>query len=203
VICNGVAASQDTMTAEDGSFSFPLFHRSIPGGNDSACTQYRFSAGKREDFWLPSDSPVFTGMAPLVTTVNLPVSLPLQPVQIVLRVRGGEVSFQVWEVSTGRFVRAALDLERKPAAEKQFGSMLLDTGKDGSADTQLLPPGQYTVKVSAYPVSENGYCFVRESAGSSFVVKPGTHLQKTITIDARELKQYSNAISANANHEVR
>jgi len=189
-ICNGVSLVQDATTAQDGSFSFPLFHREIPDGSDAACTQYRFGASKQEDFWLPSDTRVFTGVEPIVPTVNLPISFPLQPVQIVLRVRGGEVSFRVWEVSTGRFVGAGLDLDGKAIEGKKLGAMLLATGEDGSEDTLLLPPGEYTVKVSAYPARQTMYCPLRESVSSSFIVKPGTRLQETITIDARKIKLF-------------
>ncbi len=181
-ICYHLKLIRDTTTAADGSFSFPLF-----AANDADCKQYQFSASKREDFWLPSDQSVFSSMAPTMPTVDVPIVLPLKPVQIVLRIRGGEVSFRVWEVSTGHFVHAGFDISRKPFEGKQFGSIMTATGEDGSASTSLLPPGEYTVTVSSYPTRKDAYCPVLAPA-TAFLVVEGTHLEEKITIDVRTIK---------------
>ena len=65
--------------------------------------------------------------------------------------------------------------------------MWLATGEDGSADTKMLPPGEYTVKVKTYPFHRKSYCQVHEPV-TSFIVESGTHMEETITIDARTIK---------------
>jgi hypothetical protein len=155
--------------------------------SETGCKQYRFSASKPKDFWLPSDQSVFAGVAPTIPTVDVPISLPLQPVQIVLPIRGGEVGFRVWEVSTGHFVHVEFDLSRKPVEGKQLGSIMTATGEDGSATTELLPPGEYAVTVSSYPFRKDAYCPVLAPI-TSFVVVAGAHLEETIPIDVRTIK---------------
>lgn len=188
-ICDGLTLSQHTTTAEDGSFSFPLFHGNMldPTHGDDGCKEYRFRASRREDCWIPSDENVFSGVAPTVPTVDLRVGLPAQPVQIVLSIRGGEVSFRVWDVATGRFVRSELDLDRKPVEGKKFGSMMFATGEDGSADAILLPPGEYTVEVESYPCGTNEYWAARGPV-RSFVVEPAKHVEEIVEIDVRNIK---------------
>jgi hypothetical protein len=181
-LCYHRKLSRFTTTAADGSFSFPLF-----ATNDSDCTQYQFSAKKRDDFWMPSDEDVFSGITPEIPTVDVPIVLPSKPVQVVLRIRGGEVSFRIWEISTRRFVHAAFEIRRKPVEGKQFGSILTATGEDGSAFTRLFPPGEYTVSVTSYPSQKDIYCPVLAPA-TSFVAAAGIRVEETITIDVRKIK---------------
>jgi hypothetical protein len=191
-ICDGVSPGRDTTTSEDGSFSFPLFHReeldSIHG--NSSCKQYRFRASKEDAFWLHSDENVFAGAAPAIHTVDIPVGFPLEPVQIVLDIRGGKVSFRVWDSATNRFVFAHLDLDHKPVEGKRFGSMLLATGEDGSADSRLLPSGEYTVEVKSYPCRAGQYWTARGPI-TSFTVESATRIEETIKIDVRNIKPLS------------
>jgi hypothetical protein len=80
-----------------------------------------------------------------------------------------------------------LGLDRKAVEGKKFGSMLLATGKDGSADNQLLPPGEYTVEVMSYPCRTDEY-WTAGGPASSFSVEPGTHQEEMIRIDVRNIK---------------
>lgn len=187
--CDGITLTQDTTTAADGSFSFPVFHRmaSNPTYSDSDCNQYRFRASKKEEFWLASDDNIFTGATPTIPTIDLPFKLPLQPVQIILSIRGGKVNFRVWDVATGKFVQSELYLERKPVEHKKFGSVEWKTSGDDSSDVKLLPPGQYTVSVQSFPCGASEYWTVT-GPSRSFVVEPASQLEETITIDVRNIK---------------
>ncbi len=190
--CEGFDLNQTTTTAEDGSFSFPVLPRTMldPGDSEADCKQYRFRASKREDYWLPSDENVFSGVSPTAPTVDLPLKFPLEPVQIVLKVRGGKVSFRVWDVATDRFVRAHLAVNRKPVQGKEFGSMLIKTGNDGSPDTLLLPSGQYSAEVESYPCGTSEY-WTAVGPVSPFTVQAADNLDETIRIDVRTIKPLS------------
>ncbi len=174
-----ISHSEVKTTAADGTFSFSVF--------DPPCNRYRFSASKPADYWLASDDSLFTGTPPVIPIIDLSSSAPSQSVQFVLNMRGGEVSLRVWDVATERFVHAEFSLNRKPIEGKQFGSIMTATGDDGLANTKLLPPGEYTVTVSAYPFRKGTYCPVLAPV-TSFVVVAGTHLEETIKIDARTIK---------------
>jgi hypothetical protein len=187
--CDGLTLSQDTTTAADGSFSFPVFHRlaTNPAYSDSDCNQYRFRASKKEDFWLASDDNIFTEVTPTIPTIDLPLRLPSQPVQIVLSIRGGEVNFRVWDVATGKFVQAMLYLERKPVEGKKFGSVEWKTSGISLGDVKLLPPGEYIASVQSFPCGANEYLTV-SGPSRSFFVESATRLEETITIDVRNIK---------------
>lgn len=187
--CEGFNINQTTTTAEDGSFSFPVLPRKMldPDEREADCKQYRFRASKREDYWLPSDENVFSGVPPIVPTVDLPLKFPLEPIQIVLKVRGGKVSFRVWDVATDRFVGAYLAVNRKPVEGKEFGSMLIRTGDDGSPDTLLLPSGEYSAEVESYPCGANEY-WTTVGPVSSFTVQAADNLDETIRIDVRNIR---------------
>jgi hypothetical protein len=187
-ICEGFGLTQFTTTAEDGTFSFPLFHRKEH--SDVDCKQYRLRASKPEDYWLPSDENIFSGFPPTVHTIDLPVGVDSPPIHIVLNIRGGKVSIRVWDVATSRFVRATLYLERKPVEGKKFGSVTSATGEEGSAAAELLPPGEYTVEVQSYPCHTEDYWTVGGPI-ESFVVEPGKQLDVIIKIDVRNIKPLS------------
>jgi hypothetical protein len=188
-VCDSMNLVQSTTTTEDGSFSFPLFHRTMLNGaySDANCKQYKFRASKVEDFWLITDENIFSGVTPIVPTICIPVPLNTQPIQIVLSVRGGEVSYRVWDIATNRFVSAFLYLQHKPVEGKSFGSAEWKTKGDGSPDTELLPAGEYTVEVESYPCHTDEYWAVKGPV-QSFVVKPATHLDEVIEIDVRNIK---------------
>lgn len=174
-----ISHSQERTTAEDGTFSFPVF--------DPDCNRYRFTANKQADYWLPSDISVFTGVPPIVSIIEFSSSAPSQPVHIVLGIRGGKLEIRVWDVATNRFIRAGLYIDRKPVAGKHFGSVQTETGTDGSAITELVPPGEYTVTVMSYLCGKDEY-WTSNGPVSSFVVGSGTLLKETIRIDVRNIK---------------
>ena len=190
--CGGIGLVKFATTAKDGSFSFPIFHREMldPSQSEADCTQYLFRASKVEDYWLPSDENIFSGLTPTITSVEFPLKFPLQPVQIVLRTRGGKVRFRVWDSATDRFVRANLEIDRKPVEGKRFGSILTRTGDDGSAATELLPAGQYTLQVESYPCGTGEY-WTAIGPVSSFNVQTADNLDETIRIDVRNIKPLS------------
>jgi hypothetical protein len=171
--------SKEKTTAQDGTFSFPVF--------EPDCNRYSFSASKKADYWLPSDEDSSTGETPAAPVVVVSDRSATQPIRIVLRVRGGEVSFQVWDIATGRLVRAELGIVRKPVGGKKFGSISIATGKDGSPASRLLAPGEYAVTVRSYPCREKEYWTARGPV-HSFMVGPGTHLEETISIDVRNIR---------------
>ena len=185
--CDETSLTQNTTTGKDGSFSFPGFIRpaSVSSHSFDNCRDFRFRASKIEDYWILSDENVFSGSSAPSTTST--PGLPSEPIRIVLRTRGGRVGFRVWDVATGRFIRADLDLERQPVKGKRFGSMLLATGLDGAADFELLPAGGYTVQVESYPCQSSEY---RTNHGPilSFTIEPATQIEETIRIDVRNIK---------------
>lgn len=172
-----IVRTQETRTEKDGTFSFPVF--------DPDCNRYSFRASKLEDYWLPSDEAVFSDTPPSAPAVNLSATTPAQAVQIVLRVRGGKVAFRVWDLATGRFVNASLELRRKSHGNK-YGSILLATGMDGSAATLLVPPGEYTAQLESYPCGNDQY-FTLEGPVRSFFVKPGIQMEETIRMNSSNL----------------
>jgi hypothetical protein len=186
--CDGLGLVQFTTTAEDGSFSFPLFHRKEY--RDVDCKKYEFRASKEEDYWLPSDEHIFSGLSPAVPTANIPVGVDSPSIQIVLGVRGGKVSIRVWDIATNRFVRAMVYLERKPVVGMKFGSEQWETNENGSPASELLPPGEYTVEVQSYPCRAEEYWTVGGPT-DSFTVEPGKQQDEIIRIDVRDIKPLS------------
>jgi hypothetical protein len=187
--CGGVGFVQFTTTAEDGSFSFPVFHRKMlePNESEADCKEYEFRASKKEDYWLPSDENVFSGLEPIIPILDLPLKLPVQPVRIVLRTRGGKVRFRIWDIATDRFVGATLTVDREPVEAKTFGSIMFKTSDDGTAATELLPAGRYSVEVNSYPCGANEY-WTAVGPVSSFGVQAADNVDETIRIDVRNIK---------------
>jgi hypothetical protein len=187
--CDGISFTKDTTTSEDGSFSFPLFHLKMldPNQSEADCKQYQFRASKKADFWLSSDDNIFTGGTPTIPSVDLPLRLPSQPVQIVLSTRGGEIAFLVWDVATNRFVHAMLWLSRKSVEGQKFGSVEWETSDGGKADVQLLPRGEYTVQVQSFPCGADEF-WAAYGPVTSFSVQAGVRVEKDITIDVRSIR---------------
>ena len=65
--------------------------------------------------------------------------------------------FSVWDAATARFIPAMLSIDHKAVEGKTFGSMDIATGEDGSADTLLLPPGEYVASVLQYQCGTKEY----------------------------------------------
>jgi hypothetical protein len=190
--CGGIGLVQVTTTAEDGSFSFPLFHRKVlePNESEADCKQYEFRASKKEDYWLPSDENVFSGLTPRITSIDFPLKFPLQQVQIVLRTRGGKVRFRIWDIATDRFVGATLTVDREPVEGKTFGSIMFKTSDDGTAATELLPAGRYSAQVNSYPCGTTEY-WTAVGPVNSFTVETADNLDETVRIDVRNIKPLS------------
>ena len=90
-------------------------------------------------------------------------------------------------MAAGRFIYAELGIERKPAEAKKFGSMQIATGKDGSADTLLLPPGEYVASVLQYQCGTKEY-WASAPPHFSFEVTAGNKQEPKIELDVRTLK---------------
>lgn len=177
---SGFTLSKETTTAPDGTFAVPIF------GND--CQHYRFSASKKGDFWLETGEAVFyggpNGASPILDSSS---ANAFNPVTIKLGVQGGRVDFQVWDSSAGRFIYSLLEIERRPIDHKKYGSMEIATGKDGSADTLLLPPGEYSASVVMYQCGDKQYSAVVYPT-LYFSVIPNANQKVKITIDVRTIK---------------
>jgi hypothetical protein len=170
---------QATATPE-GTFSIPAF--------GEGCNQYRLTAGRLADFWIETGDCVFCG-GPNGTppTVDLSAGSVPEPVTIVLGQRGGMVDFWVWDAATARFIRAMLSIDHKAVEGKTFGSMEIATGKDGSADTLLLPPGEYVASVLQYQCGTKEY-WAAVPPQFSFEVRAGSRQEQRISVDVRTLK---------------
>jgi hypothetical protein len=181
--CAGMPFSlvQKAKTAADGSFHIPRFQ-----GAD--CNKVRLHAEKAEEQWLRTGENVFysgnNGTTPLVDAAGwgTPVTS-----DIVLGIRGGSVAIRVWDRATGQFIRAGLHLERKPEKGATYGSMDIATGKDGSPDTLLLPPGEYLIYVSRFQCRGSEF-FAAALGYESFAVRAGQRIDKELSVDVRRIK---------------
>jgi hypothetical protein len=147
--CNDmVRRVKEVKTSTDGSFYVPPFR-------DASCNRVRLSAKKFEDLWLKTGHEVFyvgdNGTAPIVEASRS--GSPTQT-EITLENRGASVSFRVRDTATDRFIWSRLYLERMPVSGATFGSMLIETGRDGSPDTLLLPAGNTRFLLSGMTARE-------------------------------------------------
>ena len=171
----------EVKTSSDGSFFVPPFL-------STGCNDIRLSAEKREDLWLKTGHDVFyesdNGTTP---EVDAPRTGPPIVTEIKLGKQGGSVSFRVHDTASDRFIYAQLEVERTPVPGAAFGSMLIATGHDGSADTLLLPAGHYKILLGNYSCHEKMYV----SSGvplEEFTVEAGARLAKDLPIDIRAIK---------------
>jgi hypothetical protein len=176
----GYRLARQATTTPEGTFSIPPF--------GEGCNQYRLTAGKAADFWIETGDCVFCG-APngMPPTVNLSAASAPEPITIVLGQRGGTTDFRVWDAATARFMRAMLRIDHKPVEGKTFGSMDIATGKDGSADTLLLPPGEYVASVLQYQCGTKEY-WAAVPPQFSFEVTAGNKQEPKISVDVRTIK---------------
>ena len=176
-----VIAFHEVKTSTDGSFYFPPLL-------EATCGRVRLSADKREDLWLKTGHDIFDGVdngtAPIVES---PRAGSPATTEIMLGNRGSLVSFRVWDVATGRFIWARLYLERMPVPGVKFGSTLLATARDGSADTLFLPAGQYLVFVESYSCGQIDYT-AAERPQETFTVESGQRIAQDISVDVRLIK---------------
>lgn len=86
-----------------------------------------------------------------------------------------------------RFIWAGLHVERKPTKGVTYGSMDIATGIDGSADTLLLPPGEYLISVERFSCQNSQY-FTTHPPSETLTVKEGQRLMKDISVDVRRIK---------------
>jgi hypothetical protein len=107
--------------------------------------------------------------------------------EITLGSRGALVSFRVRDTATDRFIWSRLYLERTPVPGKTFGSMLIETGPDGSPDHLLLPAGQYEISVEFYDCKAADY-FTASPPREAFTVESGQRITEDITVDVRLIK---------------
>jgi hypothetical protein len=143
----GVHFVTDTQTSDDGSYVIPSF--------DSSCGHVRFTAEKREDFWLKTGKYVFyprsNGTTPEVSLLG---TVPPDPVTIQLDLRGGELEFRVWDAATNRHIHAGLMIE---CPGEWCGAMSTATGKDGTAHTVFVPARRYRLSLNRYMCGSKTY----------------------------------------------
>jgi hypothetical protein len=172
---------QEAKTSTSGSFYFSPFVA-------ATCNRVRLSATKVEDLWLKTGHEVFyggdNGTTPVVENSS---SGPPTTTEIVFGNRGASVSFRVRDAATDRFIWAELYIKRVPVPGKEFGSIQIATGRDGSPDTLLLPAGQYEVFVEQYSCDEADY-FALNPTPETFAVDAGQRLAKDISVDVRLIK---------------
>ncbi len=167
-------------SSEDGTFSIPPF-----GEN---CRRYQFSANKRSDFWMETgEDNLNGGLNGTSPAIDLSSTSDPNPVTIKLGQQGGRVDFQVWDIATKHFIYAMLSLKHQPVAGKTFGSEMFATGKDGAADTLLLPPGEYLVSIDSYQCRDRQYIPAAQMC-FPLSVASGRQQQKEYRIDVRLIK---------------
>jgi hypothetical protein len=167
-------------TSLDGTFSMAAF------GED--CQRYRFTADKRDDFWLRTGDDVFYGGSNGTSPVlDLSLASASQPVTILLGARGGKVDIQVWDNATKRFIYALVSIEHKPVEGKKFGSEDIATGKDGSADTLFLPAGDYTASVEQFQCRDKIFWAITPPV-FTFTAVGGERSVLKVSIDVRSIK---------------
>lgn len=165
-------------TSADGSFYVPPFL-------DSSCKRVRLSAKKVEDLWLETGRNVFEegeiGTTPVVeaSRSGFPTTT-----EIKLGYRGALVSFRVRDAATDSFIWADLSLKRTTVPGAKFGSMLIGTGRDGSADTLLLPAGQYEICVDLYSCKGTDYIAARRPC-ETLTVEAGQRIARDMLVDVR------------------
>jgi hypothetical protein len=167
-------------TSEDGTFSIPPF-----GEN---CRRFQFTASKRSDFWMETgEDNLNGGLNGTSPAIDLSLTPDPSPVTIKLGQQGGRVDVQVWDIATERFVYATLSLKHQPAAGRIFGSEMFATGKNGSSETLLLPPGEYFVNIDSYQCRDRQYV-PPEQLCFPLSVASGTQQRKELQIDVRLIK---------------
>jgi len=176
-----VTLGQEVKASSDGSFHFPAFR-------EADCNKVRLSAEKAEDLWLRSGHNIFyegdNGTTPLI---EVPQSGVPAMADITLGIRGGLVSFRVMDTATSRFIWASFSVEKVPVANRRFGSMLIATGRDGSPDTLLLPPGPYEISIVQYSCGKADY-FARIPPRESLTVTAGQRTTKDISVNVRLIR---------------
>ncbi len=165
-------------TSADGSFFIPPFL-------DVSCNLVQLSADKADDLWLKTGRNVFdekdNGTSPLVEVPRL--GSPIET-EILLGKRGALLSLRVWDKATDRFIWASLHVERMPKTTAYLGTMELATGRDGSADTLLLPAGQYRISVEGYEC--NGERYITANPHQELLtVEAGQRIEKDISVNVR------------------
>jgi hypothetical protein len=177
----GYNSVQKVTTSSNGSFYVPPFM-------DASCNRVRLSAERSEDLWLKTGHDVFyggdNGTTPVVEDSQ---SGSPTTTEITLGNRGALVSFRVRDTATDRLIWARLYIERMPVPGATFGSMLIGTGRDGSADTLLLPAGQYDISVEFYDCNGADYYTVSPPR-ETLTVEAGQRIAKDISVDVRLIK---------------
>jgi hypothetical protein len=169
---------QEVRTAQDGSFYFQPFLA-------ASCNHVRLAAKKVDDLWMKTGRDVFfdgdNGTAPEVEAPR--VGSPSKT-DITLGKQGALVNFRVWDKATQRFIWARLYIQRMPVEGVKFGSMLIETGRDGSPDTLLLPAGQYRIAVEWYSCKGADY-FTTNPPQEALTLQAGQRIAKDISVDVR------------------
>jgi hypothetical protein len=168
---------ESTADAE-GAFSFHLLEKA-PGRTE-------FFASDEENFWLRTgDGCFFSKTNGCIPTLELVSSDEAAPIEIPLELRGGKVTLQVKDLSTGQFIYAALHIKaREEKALPHYCSM--DTVTDGAPITLFLPPGNYAVSVEEFTCGSKTY-FTATPPSFPFDVHEGTVTSQLLEVDVPKL----------------
>ena len=178
--CQQYRLVNDAIADSDGYYTIRVER---PNG----CSGTQFFASDRSHFWLKTGTEVFyrrpNGTVP---TLDLGGGPPTVPLVIPLTLRGGVVSVQVRDSSSGRSVYAHLMIELSGDEEAKFGSMQIATGEDGAPDTLFLPAGQYVARIVLIGL-DNRLRAVVSSPTFTFTVVGASSTKSAVEVDVRKL----------------
>lgn len=169
---SGATVYADPTCRNDFGFS-NLAHTSEAGSFemlsvDPGCGQIRFTAEKREDFWLRTgDDPFYprrNGTAPelVLTEGQFP-----EPVTIQLDLRGGTLELRAWDLSASRYISVSVCVECSAAS---CGILCTGTGPDGAGHTVFLPPRQYRASLNFFSCGTDGAETYQADQGPSITI---------------------------------
>ncbi len=172
---------QKTLTATDGSFVIESF--------DNGCGKVRFTAEKRDGFWLRTGSDPFysspNGTAPEVSVTS---EIPPAPVKIHLDRRGGELELRVWDTGAERYIKAGIMVDCPGA---WCGAMSTATVADGELYTVFLPPRQYRVSINWYYCGSKTYFPDNKPPSITIDVVEGELRTATLMVDVKAIQARS------------
>jgi len=162
----------DTLTTDDGSFVIKSF--------DTSCGEIRFTAEKRDGFWLKTGNEVFyprpNGTPP---EIHLLGDVSPDPLTIQLDLRGGELELKVWDESAKRHIRAGLMIECPGA---WCGAISIATGESGAAHMIFVPARRYQVSLNWYMCGSRTY-FPETGPSITVDALEGQRREAVLTID--------------------
>jgi hypothetical protein len=148
----------------DGLFTIKSF--------DPQCNRIRFSAEKRDMFWLKTGSdfsyPHGNGTTPEVEVSN---NIPPEPVVIKLELQGAELEISVWDEATEHAIYAEMNVN---CIDKKCWILDIATGNKGEAHRIFVARHRYKIQLKSFLCGDKTY-FAKDGP--------------SITVDADEVKR--------------